>query len=487
MVLFLISLELFSLSVSLVASLLAALSPQFAYFSVLLLPDSLVVFPILLAIYLVVKSRRRLSWSRLFIAGILIGVSCWLRANALLLPLFVGAAAALTTTKDKRLSAAAAAVIAGALLAIAPITIKNAIVFHRFIPLSLGSGQTLLEGLADYDPKGTLNIPNTDLGLSRQEAQWYGRPDYAGQLFGEDGIERDRMRVARGVAVIRSHPIWFAGVMGRRSLASTRLDPVPVLQPETPVTHRLDDGGAKIAWEKNPSELFSTGSHSPRATFTVVENGWLRIESDDTTYANQLLSESIGVVRYHDYVFKLPFKLEQQRAVVKITDSSGRNVLASTIVDVSEGLSPPDQPVNQLAIPFVSANNSEVRMSIANVASQRGTMLLGNAQLFDLGPSSLNWLRYVRMPLRLVQRLFTTAWTLPFVVIGIVLLIRQRRLQDLALLLVVPTYYLLVQSALHTERRYVYVIHFFFLVLVSVALCEIANLLWGFIRKSRSP
>ena len=484
-VLFLISLELFSLSVSLIACFLAALSPQFAYFSVLLLPDSLIVFPILLAIYLVVASRRRLSWPRLFVAGILIGVSCWLRANALLLPLFVGVAAALTTTRDKRLSAAAA-VIVGAILAIAPITIKNAIVFHRFIPLSLGSGQTLLEGLADYDPKGTLNIPNTDLGLSRQEAQWYRRPDYAGQLFGEDGIERDRMRVRRGLKTIAEHPVWFASVVGRRALASTRLDPVPVLQPETPVSHRLDDGAAKIAWEKNPSELFSTGSHSPRATFTVVENGWLRIESDETNYGSQLSSESIGVVRYHDYVFKLPFKLEKQRAVVKITDSSGRNVLASTIVDVSEGLSPHDQPVTQLAIPFVSANNSEVRMSIANAASQRGTMLLGNAQLLDLGPSSLSWLRYVRMPLRLVQRLFTTAWTLPFVVIGIVLLIRRRRFQELALLLVVPAYYLLVQSALHTERRYVYVIHFFFLVLVSVALCCLAHLLWGIIRKPQS-
>jgi hypothetical protein len=161
-------------------------------------------------------------------------------------------------------------------------------------------------------------------------------------------------------------------------------------------------------------------------------------------------------------------------------------VLASTIVDVSEGLSPHDQPVSQLAIPFVSANNSEVRMSIANAASQRGTMLLGNAQLLDLGPSSLSWLRYVRMPLRLVQRLFTTAWTLPFVVIGIVLLIRRRRFQELALLLVVPAYYLLVQSALHTERRYVYVIHFFFLVLVSVALCCLAHLLWGIIRKPQS-
>jgi 4-amino-4-deoxy-L-arabinose transferase-like glycosyltransferase len=238
---------LFSLSISLVAGLLAALSPQFAYFSILLLPDSLVVLPILMALYLIVKSRHQFKWSKLLIAGVLVGLSCWLRANALLLPLFIGAAAALTTAKGKRLSSLAA-VVAGGVIAIAPITIKNAIVFHSFIPLSLGSGQTLLEGLADYDPKGTLNIPTTDLGITRQEAQWYGRPDYANNLFGVDGIERDRMRTRRGLKTIAEHPLWFASVMGRRAIASTRLDPVPPLRTESPVSHRVDFTSLKPIW-----------------------------------------------------------------------------------------------------------------------------------------------------------------------------------------------------------------------------------------------
>src|SRR5206468_5563022 len=128
-----------------------------------------------------------------------------------------------------------------------------------------------------------------------------------------------------------------------------------------------------------------------------------------------------------------------------------------------------------LAIPFVSANYAQVRIDVANNASIHPTMLIGNAQIVDLGPSSLSSLRYLRMPLRVLQRFYTTAWFLPFVIIGIVLLIRRRRLKELAILLVVPAYYLIMQSALHTERRYVYVIHFFFAVLVSVALCWVAG------------
>ena len=120
-------------------------------------------------------------------------------------------------------------VVAGALLLIAPITIKNAIVYKRFVPVSLGAGQTFLEGIADYDKENRFNIPITDLGIMRQEAEWYGKPEYAVHLFIPDGIERDRMRIARGLAVVRSHPFWFAGVVIRRGITSTRLEPVPVL------------------------------------------------------------------------------------------------------------------------------------------------------------------------------------------------------------------------------------------------------------------
>ena len=108
-------------------------------------------------------------------------------------------------------------------------------------------------------------------------------------------------------------------------------------------------------------------------------------------------------------------------------------------------------------------------------------MLVGTTRLIQLGPSSFTWLRYVRIPLRVLQRVFTTAWILPFVLIGIGVLICKRRWQELAILLAVPAYYLFVQSALHTERRYVYVIHFFFLVLVGVALCWIARIVSRFV------
>lgn len=457
--LFMIAWELFPFMVAVIAGLLAAVSPQFAYFSVLLLPDSLVVVPILLGVYLLLRARRNPRLLNFVVAGACIGLSCWLRANSLLLPLFLAGTAALLVERPKRLRAAAA-VIAGALLLIAPITIKNALVYHRFVPLSLGAGQTLVEGIADYDEGGRFNIPNTDLGLMRQEALWYGKPEYAQLLFGRDGIERDRMRLGRGFAVIRSNPFWFASVMTRRGIASTRLEPVPVLASESPVSHDLTS--VDTVW---------------------THEGWGLIRGDETKNGMQRSSEVIDVITGADYVFYVPLKLEQGRVQVKVTNATGDRVLASQGVDLVEGVSAQDQPLLNLAIPFVSGDESGVRLNIANFASPHPVVTLGPSKLVELGPSSRQWLRYVRIPIGFVQRIFKTAWILPLVVVGLVLLIRKRQWRTLAIILTVPAYYLVVQSVLHTERRYVYVIHFFFLILVGVTLSWLVSLL----RKGRRP
>jgi len=75
---------------------------------------------------------------------------------------------------------------------------------------------------------------------------------------------------------------------------------------------------------------------------------------------------------------------------------------------------------------------------------------------------------------RLVQKLFITAIFLPLVLLGAALLAYRREFQKLALLLVVPFYYFCTQSALHTEYRYVLVIHYFLFMLAGVAVYSIA-------------
>jgi 4-amino-4-deoxy-L-arabinose transferase-like glycosyltransferase len=287
------------------------------------LPDTLAVLPLLAAVWLLARAREGRGVPRALAAGVLVGLSCLLRANALLLAPFLALFAPLLFARGAR-RPSALALVAGALLAVAPVTVRNALVFGRFIPVSLGAGQTLIEGIGDYDPARRFGLPDTDVELQRQEAEMYGRPEYATSLFGPDAIGRDRARRARALAVIRAHPRWFAGVMARRASSMLRLERTP---------------------------------------------------------------------------------------------------LASTL-PVSEG-----------------------------------------------------WTRAPRLAVRAAQKLFITAVFLPLQLFGLAALARARRRHALAALLAVPLYYLCVQSALHTEYRYVLAVQYFLLVPAALALRQ--AWLWG--------
>jgi 4-amino-4-deoxy-L-arabinose transferase-like glycosyltransferase len=328
----LIAWELMPAAVGIIAGSLAAIAPQFSWNSLPLLPDSLAALPILLALYLITRAREKPRLIYLLTAGALVGVSCWLRANALLLAPFMVLFFPLIFKRGERLRMALA-LVGGACFLIAPLTIRNAVVYGKFIPVSLGAGQTLLEGIADYNTDGTLGLPQTDQELVRQEAAAAGQPAYERSLFSPDGIARDRARLARGLAVIRAHPIWFSGVMIRRAASMLRLERTP-----------------------------------------------LRLAAAD--------------------------------------------------------------------------------------------------------PGSWSWLQ---LPLRALQKLFVTAVILPFVLIGAGLLIHKRQAQVLAILLMVPFYYFCIQSALHTEYRYVLVIHYFLFSLAAFGCYTIADQLRRLFMKTPTP
>jgi 4-amino-4-deoxy-L-arabinose transferase-like glycosyltransferase len=233
---FLIAAELLTFGVGVIAGALAVVAPQFCWNSLMLLPDTLAVLPLLAAVWLLVRAREGRPVLKALGAGVLVGLSCWLRANALLLaPFMAFVAVPFLFARGARVRPGLA-LVAGALLAVAPLTIRNAVVYGHFIPVSLGGGQTLIEGIGDYDPAGRFGLPATDLELQRQEAEMYGRPEYATSLFGPDAIERDRARRARAFAVIRAHPLWFACVMARRASSMLRLERVPLASNAVPVS-----------------------------------------------------------------------------------------------------------------------------------------------------------------------------------------------------------------------------------------------------------
>ena len=477
-VVFLIVAEVFTTGAASIAGMLMAFSPQFAWNSVLLLPDALAVLPILLAIYCLARAAKNPRLVAFIATGALVGISCWLRANAMLLTFFLAAAVPLLF-KGERQWRYALAVIFGTLLIVLPLTIRNAIVFHRFIPLSLGAGQTLLEGIADYDGEGSLGIPKTDVGVLKMESEELQRPDYYATFFNPDGVERERWRLVRGFAVIRAHPLWFSGVMARRAASMLRLERSRLVSTEPPISHPLDPmDSLQPVWTNSPGELLAHGIASQQAKAVLgLDAETLVLTGDSETYGEQFSSTLAPIKQNHDCVFTVPIRIERGRMKISVRDPGG-NVYSSTIVETLETISPDAQPINKIQLPFVATKDEQVRIVFSNEASNLPNPVaeIGTIKLFELGPARFLWTHYPRFLVHTVQRLFLTAVMLPLALIGLGLLIVRKHNRALIILSVVPIYFFCVQSIVHTEYRYVLAVDCFLFALAAVSVSWVINL-----------
>lgn len=484
---FLIVAELLPLSAGMIAGLLAALAPQFTWNSVLLLPDSISVLPILLAIYLIARSPKNPRLLTFLLAGALIGISCWLRANAMLLSLFVALAVpllvspenfSLSSSRDHdklkfvgRRGRFALAVVCGTLLIVVPLTLRNAIVFHRFIPLSLGAGQTLLEGIADYDHEGRFGIPQTDMGIMKQEAEIYQRPDYYDTLFKPDGVERERARLSRGFAVIRSHPFWFAGVMARRASSMVRLERARLISTQPAVSHPPQPNSNYPDPLLYPSDMVK----EPNAVLGAIrlddESGnktILTVVGNDSRYEAQAAWQ-LTLQPNSDYLLDTVVSAERGRMRISVV-SGGNKTLASAVVDALEQTTPENQPYVPFRLAFVS-DNAPTRLVVSNEASDVSNPVIKIVPIgfYNLGPARLLWTRYPRCVIHGIQKIFLTAIILPLAIMGLLVLIFQKQSRALIVLSIVPAYFFSVQSIVHTEYRYVLAVDYFLFALVGVA------------------
>ncbi len=228
--LFLIAAELFYESAGILAGILAALSPQFAYHSALILPDELSVIPILAAVYFFLLAIKGRSVRDALLCGAFLAMSCWLRSNALLLPVYFAIAGAILTVRGTRPRLGAVLILVFVVV-IAPITIRIAVYFESFIPLSLGSGTTFVEGLGDIDD-GDPRLPRTDEDVMRLDATLDGSGNAYSSLYEPNGVERDRKRMLYGLSVMRSKPVWFVRGVASRGISTFRLERVPAIAGE---------------------------------------------------------------------------------------------------------------------------------------------------------------------------------------------------------------------------------------------------------------
>jgi len=152
-------------------------------------------------------------------AGVLLGLACWLRVNPLfLIVVWVAPLLFFVTAGWRGRIWLSGALALATMLVISPVVIRNLVVFYPEIaPTGLGVGWNLWAGIGETERGPEFGAPCCDDRMLEQDRLALGRPDDSAiGLYWPDGIRRDRERGRRALAVIKSHPIWYAGVMTRR-------------------------------------------------------------------------------------------------------------------------------------------------------------------------------------------------------------------------------------------------------------------------------
>jgi hypothetical protein len=217
----------------LAAGVLAAMSPLLAFNGATPLADSPTAWLVVAGAWMLLLAMKRLSWRWALGAGLMIGASCWLRANALLLGVWCAVALLFVVKTSWRTGLRLSGIfVLGVLLLVAPVIVRNSVAFEAFVPGGMGFGTNLWEGIGETSRAAEFGAVFGDANVIEQERAEMGLPpDAPLALYWPDGLLRDRARMRKSLTVIKAHPFWFAGVMMSRMAGMLKYagEPVPYM------------------------------------------------------------------------------------------------------------------------------------------------------------------------------------------------------------------------------------------------------------------
>jgi 4-amino-4-deoxy-L-arabinose transferase-like glycosyltransferase len=226
-----IALTAFGWRAAVASAFLVGLSALFAFYAAFPSADVPTTWFVLGANWLLVLALQRKDVWLALAAGVALGIACWLRVNPLYLCLFWAIALFVLVQGGRLLKLKMAAVVlVGTVIVIAPIVIRNYVVFPDFTPTGGTIGLNLWEGLGETELGRQYGFRVNDDDLVEGERVRMGRPgDMSIQMQFPDGIRRDKERAQKSLAFIRERPIWQLGVMLGRMWGMLKVagDPVP--------------------------------------------------------------------------------------------------------------------------------------------------------------------------------------------------------------------------------------------------------------------
>lgn len=224
---------LFGRSAAVAAGVMTALYAPLIFYEGILVPATLAVFLNVLFVAVLAGGALSPRWPRILASGVILGAACLANpVTILILPfavihLAVGmgplSEAAGTERAPARSRGAPAlfirrslALAAGVILALAPVTIRNAVSTGEFIPLTTGGGINFYIG-NNPDANGFYSVPSyrgTSLGATPEE-QWRNMQELASEASGRmlSQSEASRFWLRTGFDYLRRAPRRAAGLL----------------------------------------------------------------------------------------------------------------------------------------------------------------------------------------------------------------------------------------------------------------------------------
>jgi 4-amino-4-deoxy-L-arabinose transferase-like glycosyltransferase len=199
---------------ALLGALLYAVFPPIAWLTTIPHTDMWAVDLTIVITALLLRARaapERVGW--LVAAGIAIGLGSYFRPGLLLIPPFVALAASTRPRWRQTLLVAVVPTLVAALL-IVPWTVRNANVFHSFIPLRIGVGQNLWEGLGEI---------HNDFGARLDDAGTFGQVHAVHPQLVYGTPAYDSLLASWARHAIHEHPFFYLELIGKRLVDSTVL------------------------------------------------------------------------------------------------------------------------------------------------------------------------------------------------------------------------------------------------------------------------
>jgi hypothetical protein len=147
---YLIGSRIFDRRVAYIGALILAFFPGQIYFSTLVMTETMfaMVFVLVLLLALVwTIGSYEARWWQVLLIGVLIGVAAMVRVEGVFLGVVLVALWALVVRPWPRMARYSAVAALGAVLALTPWTVRNAIEFHEFTPLRPRAAQAIAHGL----------------------------------------------------------------------------------------------------------------------------------------------------------------------------------------------------------------------------------------------------------------------------------------------------------------------------------------------------